>query len=330
MTIPGRIGIVVRDALPWEQLVQIAETAEETGYEALFVPEISGREAFATLAGLARSTSDVMLGAGVITVGSRSPVAAAMGAATVHDLSAGRMILGIGAGDEAGRKRYGSGLHPVELVERYVRLVKGVLTGAEVQADPELGTSSFRLDLPLEGAPPPVWLGAVGDGMVRLAGTVADGAILNWCTPARVAEARALVDGALTEAGRDRSAFTLSVYVRATLGLADQVALDALRPMTAMYASIPPYRRQMERMGLGEQAGAAANAFEAGRPQDVPEQLVRTLAAFGGRGEAMARFDEYFGAGADLVLCYPVSAMDPFSSILRTVLAAAPSPAVER
>lgn len=48
------------------------------------------------------------------------------------------------------------------------------------------------------------------------------------------------------------------------------------------------------------------------------------------RGEAMARFEEYFSAGADLVLCYPVSALEPFSSVLRTVLAAAPSPAVER
>jgi alkanesulfonate monooxygenase SsuD/methylene tetrahydromethanopterin reductase-like flavin-dependent oxidoreductase (luciferase family) len=330
MTIPGRIGIVLRDALPWEQLVQIVETAEETGYEAVFVPEISGREAFSTLAGLARSTSEVMLGAGVITVGSRSPIAAAMGAATVHELSAGRMILGIGAGHAAGRERFGSGQGAVGLAGRYVQLVKRILGGEEVEADPVLGTSSFRLDLPLEGGPPPVWLGALGDEMARLAGMVADGAILNWCTPARVAEARALVDRALREAGRDRSAFTLSVYVRATLGLADQVALDALRPMTAMYASIPPYRRQMERMGLSEQAGAAAKAFDAGRSQDVPDELVRTLAVLGGRGEAMARFEEYFSAGADLVLCYPVSALEPFSSILRTVLAAAPSPAVER
>ena len=330
MTIPGRIGIVLRDALPWEQLVQLVETAEATGYEAVFVPEISGREAFSTLAGLARSTSEIQLGAGVITVGSRTPVAAAMGAATVHDLSAGRMILGIGAGDEGGRKRFGSGLRAVELVERYVRLVKRILAGEEVEADPVLGTSSFRLDLPLEAGPPPVWLGALGDGMVSLAGRAADGVILNWCTPARVAEARGLVDRALAAAGRDRSAFTLSVYIRASLGLADQVALDALRPMAAMYASIPHYRRQMERMGVAEEAGMAAEAFEAGRPQDVPEELVRTLAVLGGRSEAMARFAEYFSAGADLVLCYPVSALEPFSSILRTVLAAAPNPAVER
>jgi 5,10-methylenetetrahydromethanopterin reductase len=330
MTIPGRIGIVLRDALPWEQLVQIVETAEETGYEVVFVPEISGRESFATLAGLARSTAAIRLGTGVVTVGSRTPVVAAMGAATVHELSAGRMILGIGAGDKAGRRRYGSRLGSLELVGRYVGLVKGVLAGDDVPEDPVLGTPTFRLGLPLEGGPPPVWLAALGDGMVSLAGSVADGAILNWCTPARVAEARGLVDRALAATGRDRSAFTLAVYVRASLGLTDAVALEALRPMTAMYASIPHYRRQMEAMGLGEEAGLAAKALDAGRAQDVPEDLVRALAVLGGRVEAMARFEQLFKAGADLVLCYPVSALEPFSSILRTILAAAPTPAVER
>jgi alkanesulfonate monooxygenase SsuD/methylene tetrahydromethanopterin reductase-like flavin-dependent oxidoreductase (luciferase family) len=330
MTIPGRIGVVLRDPLPWEQWVQVAETAEETGYRALFVPEIAGREAFASLAGLARATTRIALGTGVVPVGARTPVATAMAAATVHELSDGRMILGIGAGDVAGRRRYGAGLRSLELVERYVRLVKRILAGDDVEPDPVLGTPAFRLDLALGPGPPPLWLGALGDGMISLAGSVADGVILNWCTPGRVAEARALVDRSLDAAGRERSGFTLAVYVRASLGLSDDLALASLRPMTAQYASIPHYRRQLEAMGLGEEAALAAKGLQAGRGQDVPEGLVRALAILGGRDEAAARFDEFIRAGADLVLCYPVSALEPFSSILRTVLAAAPNPAVER
>jgi 5,10-methylenetetrahydromethanopterin reductase len=331
MNLPGRIGIVLRDPLPWEQWVQIVETAEETGYEAVFVPEIAGREAFASLAGLARSTSEIRLGTGVVTIGARTPVAAAMGAATVQESSAGRMILGIGAGDAAARRRFeASGLGPVDLVERYVRLVKRVLAGDQVEEDPILGTSPFHLELALEPGPPPVWLGALGDRMIALAGSVADGVILNWCTPARVSEARGLVDRALSASGRDRSAFTLAVYVRASLGLPEAVAFEALRPMTAMYASIPHYRRQMERMGLGEEAAMAAKSLGAGRPQDVSEGLVRALAIVGDRKEALGRFEAFSQAGADLILCYPVSALEPFSSVLRTVLGAAPSPAVER
>jgi 5,10-methylenetetrahydromethanopterin reductase len=331
MTIPGRIGIVLRDALPWEHLVQIAETADETGFDAVFVPEIAGREAFATLAGLAGSTNTIRLGTGVVTIGSRDPITVAMGAATIHELSNGRMVLGLGAGDEIRRAaRYGGGVGALDVMGHYVGVAKRLLAGEEVEPDTVLRTPSFRLDMPPTGPPPPIWVGALGDGMISLAGSAGDGAILNWCTPGRVGEARELVDRELARSGRERAAFTLAVYVRATLGLPDTMALDALRPMVALYASIPHYRVQMEGMGLGEEAALAAKAADGGRLEDVPEGLVRALAIVGGRNEAMARFQEYLDAGADLLLCYPVAAVEPFSSILRTVLAAAPTPAVER
>jgi hypothetical protein len=112
--------------------------------------------------------------------------------------------------------------------------------------------------------------------------------------------------------------------------LPERAAIAALQFMAGQYASVPHYWRQMEEMGLGSEASFAAQAFQAGRPQDVPEQLVRALTVTGGRSDALSRFAEYFEAGADLVFCYPVSAMEPLSSILGTVLAAAPNPAVER
>jgi hypothetical protein len=120
------------------------------------------------------------------------------------------------------------------------------------------------------------------------------------------------------------------VYVRACLGLEEPIALRALRDMTGQYASYPNYRGQLELMGLGKEAAQAAEAFAGGRPQDIPESLVRTLTVVGGRAEALARFAAFREAGADLVLCYPVSALETLSSVLGTVLAAAPSPALER
>src|SRR2546426_947857 len=110
MTIPGsgsdpqagRTGLALRDPLPWAQLRQVVEAADDTGYEALFVPEIAGRESFATLAGFAGATSRVMLGTGVVSVRSRTPVTTAMAAATVQDLCEGRFILGLGSGSPTG------------------------------------------------------------------------------------------------------------------------------------------------------------------------------------------------------------------------------------
>jgi 5,10-methylenetetrahydromethanopterin reductase len=298
-----RTGVVLRDPLPWSELLQVAAAAEDTAYDALFVPEIDAREAFGTLAGLAARTSRIRLGTGVVPIRSRSPETTARAAATVQDLSGGRLILGIGAGNR-GR---------LELVRDYVRKVR-----------------STELAFRPEGGQAPIWLGALGDRMIGLAGEVADGVILNWCTPERVGEARRILDRAAEEAGRGPGSATVAVYVRACLGVEEPLAMEALRAMTGQYAAVPQYQRQLQRMALGEEGSLAAKAHRAGRPDDVPDGLVRTLAVVGGRSEALARFEAYHDAGADLVLCYPVAALDPFSSILGTILAAAPSPALER
>jgi alkanesulfonate monooxygenase SsuD/methylene tetrahydromethanopterin reductase-like flavin-dependent oxidoreductase (luciferase family) len=325
-------GIVLRDALAWHEEREIVDAAEDARYGAVFVPEIDGREAFATLTGFANATERLRVGTGVVTVWSRSPVITAMAAGTVQDLSGGRMILGIGAGSPSGlgASAAGGASTPLRLVEEYVRVVRQASSGLPVTAGP-IG-DPFRAAgfvSSLSGQPFPVWVAALGDRMVALGGRVADGILLNWCPPSRVGAAKRVVADAAAHAGRDASDVTIAVYVRACLGIEREHALPPLRAMTGLYASIPHYRRQFETVGLGDEAAAAARAFEAGRPQDVPEELVHAVTIVGGRDEALARFDAYRDAGADVVLVYPVAALDRFSSILGTVLAAAPDPALE-
>ncbi len=320
-------GLVLRDPLAWADQRQVVETAEAMGYRAVFVPEIAAREAFSTLTGFSSVTERVLLGTGVVTMWARSPVITAMAAATVQDLSEGRHVLGLGAGT-APPGAPGSD-RPVERLRGYVGSVRTALSGEALPIDDPFGGAGFVLGLDLPDGPPPIWLGALGDRMVRLAGEVADGVILNWCTPDRVAWARSDLDQAAEKAGRDPAAITMSVYLRACLGVSERAALAALRGPTGMYASAPHYQRQLERMGLGEEGRAAAAAFGSGRPEDVPESLVRALTVMGGRPEAIERSRAFREAGADLVLWYPVPALDPLSSIMGTVMAAAPDPAVE-
>src|SRR5436853_6486332 len=95
-----RVGVALREPVSWHDLVQVARTAEQTGYEALFVPEIggapgggsipAGREAFSTLAAMATLTQTLRLGPGVVPITSRGALTTAMAAATVQDLSGGR------------------------------------------------------------------------------------------------------------------------------------------------------------------------------------------------------------------------------------------------
>lgn len=320
----GRTGLALRDPLPWTQLRQVVETAQDTGYEALFVPEIAGREAFSTLAAFAQVTSRMMLGTGVLSVRSRTPVTTAMAAATIQDLSEGRLILGVGSGSPTGRPE---ATRPLELVRSYVRLLRAILSGESGAGDQGPGELGFKLELP-PTVPVPIWVAALGDGMVRLGGELADGVLLNWCTPERVGASRSLVTEAADRAGRDPAAVTVAVYVRACLGLEEAASMEALKEMTGRYAAIPHYRRQFESMGLGEEAVLGAKAFQARRLDDVPDRLVNAVTVSGGRRDALRRFAAYREAGADLVICYPVIALDPFSSLLGTVLGAAPSPSL--
>jgi alkanesulfonate monooxygenase SsuD/methylene tetrahydromethanopterin reductase-like flavin-dependent oxidoreductase (luciferase family) len=319
-------GFVIRDPLPWRDCLQLVESAEETGYAGVFVPEIAAREAFSTLTGFAAVTKNILLGTGVVTMRARSPVTTAMAAATLQQISGGRVVLGIGTGTSAAGPGQGPD-RPLHRLEAYVDVVRRALTGRPVENDDLFGCEGFTLGLEVE--PPPIWLGALGDRAVALAGEIADGVLLNWCTPERVGWARGAIDEAATRAGRDPAGVAIGVYVRACLGVEEQVAMRALQAATAVYAALPPYRRQFEAMGFSSEAETMAKALEEGRPELVPEALVRAVTVLGDRDEAVARFDAYRQAGADLVCCSPVPTLDPLSSILGTLMAAAPNPAVE-
>jgi 5,10-methylenetetrahydromethanopterin reductase len=169
MTVVGGTGAVLRDALPWEDAREVAGTAEETGFAAVFVPEIAGREAFSTLTGLGAATDRILLGTGVVAMQTRRPETTAMAAATVQDVSEGRAILGIGAGHDPG----GTPPGPVERLREYVRVVRSLLEG-EAVTSVLYGVEGTRLELSAV-RPPPIWLAALGDRMVDLAAQTADG-----------------------------------------------------------------------------------------------------------------------------------------------------------
>jgi probable F420-dependent oxidoreductase len=160
----------------------------------------------------------------------------------------------------------------------------------------------------------PVYLAALGPRMVGAAVGAADGVLLNWCPPERVRRAREeLATTPWPFANTPRPEVRVVVYVRACLGHDDDHALAALREAVAMYARIPSYRRQFEAEGLGTD----------------PDQLVRALCVWGDRDRALARLEAWRQAGADQVVVYPVTAQEPASSLVGTIMAAAPNPAVE-
>lgn len=307
---PVGTAFALRDPLAWPDLVAIVRAAEQVGYAALFLPEIAGRDALVTLGALAGDTRDLFLATGVVPIRSRTPMLAAMAAASVHERSGGRLVLGLGTG------RAGRGA--LDRLREVVGVLRGLLAGETVEHRGE----RLRLSL-VPGSPPPIWISALGRRAMRLAGEIADGVLLNWCPPERVAEARALVAEGAAAAGRDASRITVAVYVRAWVGQEEATAMSALRRATAEYASYPAYARQFEQVGLGAEAAAAAGAHRSGRVEDVAEDLVRAVCAIG--AEARDQIEAFRGAGAELPVVYPVAVGEPAASIEATLSALAPA-----
>jgi len=304
---PRGVGIALRDPLPWPVFAGAARLAEEVGYAALLLPEIAGRDALAALAALASETTRVALGTGVVPMRSRSLRLTAMAAATVHERSGGRAVLGLGTG--------GSGRGALDELERRAVDLRRAFAGDVVDDEGD----RWRLSLELPG-PVPIWLSALGPRAVDLAGRVADGALLNWCTPERVVEAAAAIRRAAEGAGRDPEEVTVAVYLRAASG---DDGHAAFRRMAADYAGYAAYARQFAAMGLGDAASAAAAGDDA-----AADRIVAAVGLPADPGAARDRLLAYREAGAGLPVVYPVLGDPPSpASLTETIRVLAPAAA---
>ncbi|MCL2585144.1 MAG: LLM class flavin-dependent oxidoreductase, partial [Streptosporangiales bacterium] len=196
------VGLDSRLALPFGELREAAREAERLGFESAWTPAGGVPDSFHTCAAWSGDTS-LRTGISVVPAARLwTPPGLAVQAATLAQLSGGRFTLGLGTGGYGPRFWESVGLpdRPIAVMREYVTAVRGLLAGQEVPAGQVLGSrgrpgwpSAASLGL-AEPPSAPVFLAALGPQMLRLAGETADGVLLNWATPDRIAESRKRVD----------------------------------------------------------------------------------------------------------------------------------------
>jgi probable F420-dependent oxidoreductase len=314
------LAIVLRDLLPpagprdlmsAPTLVEFASLADRLGYHSVWVPEGRGRELGSTLGAMARATSRIGLATGIMPLYSRPPALAAMAAATLSDLTGGRFLLGVGAGHPAIIAQ-GYGLpfeKPLRAAREFVEIVRAALSGRRVAMRGEV----FRVDaFQLESRPRdpvPIYLAALGPSMLRLAGEIADGVILNWVAPEHVDWAVGCVREGSRRAGRDPAATRVVCFVRAAVTDAPAAAWAVLRRLAATYVMMPSYARMFEAAGRAADVAAIRDAWEAGgvdaAAAAASSDFVGRLAVVGSRSACLEGLRRYYDLGVDVVAAYP-------------------------
>jgi probable F420-dependent oxidoreductase len=174
-------GVTVLPDPPYSRWLQLIQLAEEHGFEYAWTYDshVLWQESIPMLAVAARETSRIKLGHFVTNPATREPTVLASAYATLHDISDGRMVMGVGRGDSA--VRY-IGRQPMKVAEfeRALRMVKDFMNGREVRwNDRDLQLKWVRPELPEI----PMWVAGYGPKALGVAGRVGDGVIIQLADP---------------------------------------------------------------------------------------------------------------------------------------------------
>jgi probable F420-dependent oxidoreductase len=177
------LGISVPlEGVPWSGQAEILLGLERLGYSEAWSSEASALDAFTPLAYLAGAGSRMRMGTAVVPAYLRGPALLAMTTSSLASLLPGRFTLGLGTSSDVIVERWNSipFEKPYQRVRDTLWFLRRALAGERVdEAWETFEVRGFRLERPPE-VQPPILLGALRPGMLRLAGREADGAIINW------------------------------------------------------------------------------------------------------------------------------------------------------
>src|SRR5260370_1785985 len=311
----------------------VAREAERLGYPDGWSLEVDGVDCFTPLAVVAPATR-LRVGTAIANVYTRGPATLASSAAGLADLGPGRFCLGIGAGSQPIVEAWNGGVfaRPATRVREMAQFLRRALAGERVVFHGEtFSVDGFRLTKP-PAEPVPIHVAALRPGMLRVAGEVGDGAILNWLAVEDVPTSIAVVRDAALRARRDPAAIEITVRLLINVDPPGPASDVAVRRHVTAYLNVPVYKAFHEWLGRSAALRPMWDAWAAGDRQGavaaVPATVIGDLLIRGSAAEVRAHVHPYLDAGLDTAfLALSTMEQDPAREreiMLQTLRALAP------
>jgi F420-dependent oxidoreductase-like protein len=314
------LGLTIADQL------DLALAAESLGYDSIWTAEAYGSDAATVLAWLAARTSRIKLGSGIFQIPARSAAMTAMTAATIDNLSGGRMLLGLGTSGP----QVSEGFHGVRFgkqlqrTREYVTVVRMALAREKIEFHGE------TLELPLPDGPGkalkltirpvqssiPIFLAVLGPKNVALAAEIADGWLPVFFSPENTKEFRGPLEEGAAKGGRSLDDFRICPSVNVHISDDLESARHAMRPILALYVGGMGsreqnfYNRLMVLYGFERAAEEVQELYLAGRKTEamlaLPDEFIDLVTIVGPRDRAKAKIRAFRDAGVDTLIVWPV------------------------
>ncbi len=307
--------------------LEIVLEAERLGYDSVWASEAYGSDAATVLAWLAAQTTTIRLGSAIFQMPGRSPAMTAMTAATIDQLSGGRMLLGIGSsGPQVAEGWHGQRFgRQLQRTREYVAVVRMALARERVEFAGE------TLELPLPDGPGkalkltiapvqdriPVYLAAIGPRNTSLAGEIADGWIPMLASPEHLGESRRLLEEGAARSGRSLGGFDIAPSVNLLISDDVAAARDTVRPLIALYvggmgsAKENFYNRLVSRYGFADAAREIQALYlggdRAAAVAAVPDGLIDAVSLCGSADHVRERLAVYRDAGVGTLGVAPLA-----------------------
>jgi F420-dependent oxidoreductase-like protein len=309
-----------------EQQLAAVKAAEQLGYDSVWTAEAYGSDAATVLAWLAGQTTKIKLGSAVLQIPGRSAAMTAMTAATIDQLSGGRMVLGLGSsGPQVSEgwhgQRFGRQLQRTreyfEVVRMALRRERLVYAGETLQLPlPEGPGKPLKLTIATVQERIPIYLAAIGPRNTALAGEIADGWLPTFFSPAHVGLFRERLQQGATRAGRTLDGFEVAPTVSAHVSDDIEAARNFMRPALALYVGGMGSREQnfynalVREYGFEQAATEIQDLYLEGRREEaiaaVPDALIDLVSLVGPRELVAERLAAYRDAGVGTLLVSPL------------------------